>query len=195
MALYHGGKSLDAEICIDLKTNKIVMDYSLNAVASPYESNTSAVLKDDFKKLPRTEKIKHFAVQIPVFAFFLAYMTVTVPLITTAYKYNLIKNHEYQLEHQRLMRDLFINGIHSYVDVYEGPLDSKTLTFMIPNNLWVHYTLEGDYNTELIAVNLKRNFVHRKKFGIYDQVIQRGWKVVFDFENIPQSGKCTLTST
>jgi hypothetical protein len=195
MTIYHGGKSLDAEISINLKTGEMVMDYTLNKVASKYSSNDSAVLKDDFKALTEKQKWIEVAKRLPVTMFGMAYFIFTVPIVTFALHRGILKNENYQVEHQKFMKRIYTGSFFSYQEVFEGPTDRKTLSINIPHNLWMQYTLEGDYQKEVEAIELKRKFVTRKKFGVYEQIVQRGWELVFTFGNPPQSGRCIVEHT
>jgi hypothetical protein len=193
--LYHGDKSLDAEITMDLKTGEITMDYSLNKIASPYNSNTSAILKDEYRDLQRKNRFVETVKKVPLTILYGCYMIFTVPIVTFVLSKGLVKNHQYQIEHQHFMKWIFMNTLHSYQEIREGPLESSKLTVGIPNNLWMEYHLDGEYKDKIKSIELKRHFITRKKFGVYTQIVQRGWDLIFTFDGIPASGKCIIEHT
>lgn len=195
MTIYHGNKSLDAEIFVDLKTGEMVMDYTLNKVASRYSSNDSAVLKDEFESLPNKQKWIEVVKRIPASLFGLAYLVFTVPVVTFALHRGILKNENYQVEHQKFMKKIYVESIFSVQEVIEGPQDRNSIEIYLPNNLWMQYNLEGEYQKEVKSIELKRRFVTRKKFGIYEQIVQRGWNLIFTFEHPPQSGRCVVEHT
>lgn len=195
MTIYHGFKALDAEIFIDLKTGEMVMDYTLNQIASKYRSNDSAVIKDDFRDLPRKQRWIEVTKRLPVVLLMVAYCSFTVPLVTFALHRGIIKNENYQVEHQKFLKSLFIGGFFSYQEITEGPQETSTVKIWLPYNLWMRYSLYGDYQREVKSIALKRHFVNRKKFGVYEQIVQQGWDLIFSFEHPPQSGMCVVEHT
>jgi len=195
MVIYHGGKSLDAEISINLKTGEMVMDYTLNKVSSKYSSNDSAVIKDDYKALSEKQKWIEVAKRLPITMFGIAYFCFTVPIVTFALHRGILKNENYQVEHQKFMKRIYTGSFFSYQEVIEGPQELNHIKIGIPHNLWMQYNLEGEYQEEIKSIELKRHFVTRKKFGVYEQIVQRGWDLIFTFDHPPQSGRCIVEHT
>lgn len=171
------------------------MDYTLNQIASPYHSNDSAILKDEYRELTSKNQTIETLKKLPLSLLFGCYMLCTVPIVTFVLSKGLVTNHRYQIEHQHFMKWIYMNTLYSYQDIREGPLESSKLTIGIPNNLWMEYHLEGEYKDKIAAIELKRHFMTRKKYGLYLQVVQRGWDLIFTFDGIPSSGKCIIEHT
>jgi len=194
MSLYHGDKSLDAEIYIDMKTGDVIMDYTLNQVSSAYSSNNSAVLQDDFSKLTVITRFVEIVKRAPTTLLAGVYMGITVPIVTFVLSRGMVSNPVYQLEHQRFMKWLFQYNLFSEIQIVQGPYRYNELKFHLPKNLWMEYRLEGDFQKFASSIKLERHFVHMKKFGVYDQIRQRGWDLIFTFDEPPKEGRCIIES-
>jgi hypothetical protein len=192
MSLYSGDKSLDAEIFIDLETGKLLMDYSLNEKGSDYSSSTSCELKNDFKKLPFKRRIIEVCKRIPATMFLIGYCFATMPIITFLLKHKIIKNKNYQIEHQLLLKQLFSNNLIVHQKIREGALREPVIVFWFSRNIWMSYKLEGEYQKEIKSIALKRHFQKMKLYGLYEQVRQNGWDLIFEFNHTPQSGSCIV---
>ena len=194
MTLYSGNKALDAEIFLDLETGKLTMDYSLNEKGSDYESSTSCKLKDKFSELGRWMKIKEISKRIPTTIFFICYSISAMPIITFLLKHKIVKNKNYQIEHQLLLKKMLSYNLGVHQKIREGPLQEPVMIFGFSHNVWMSYQLEGEYQKEIKSIALKRHFQKRKLYGIYEQVRQNGWDLVFEFHHAPQSGSCIIES-
>lgn len=192
MAQVVGNKSLDAEIFMDLKTGEVTFDYTLNQIASPFNSNTSAVIKDEFLDLPFKVRFWETCKKIPVATLSFFYIVITVPLITGLMCKGILKNKAWQVEHQKLLKWFYVDGRFSNNVVVNGPLENNRYKIWLPNNLWFEYHMEGDFKTMMKGMSLTRHFYTTKKFGEYTQIRQGGWDLEFVFDGIPQTGSCTV---
>jgi hypothetical protein len=194
MALYSGDKALDAEIFLDLETGKLTMDYSLNEKGSDYSSSTSCELKDEFSKLSKWTRVKEISKRLPTTAFFICYCISTMPIITFLLKHKIITNKNYQIEHQLLLKKMFSDNILVHQKIKEGALREPIIVFGFSHNVWMSYKLEGEYQKEIKSIALKRHFQKVKLYGIYEQVRQNGWDLIFEFHHTPKSGSCIVES-
>lgn len=192
MTIYPGTRSLDAEIHIDFDKKEINMDYNLNKLGSPYNSNESVILKNEFDNLTKKEKIIKIIKVFFIWYFTIFYYAFIVPEITFLTERNFIKNKNYQIEHQRILKycQSITSGIH--VRKFEGPFKNNKLECKIPRNIWFSYTMEKDFEKEIKSISLLRNFETTKIFGIYEKIAQCGWKIIFEFKNPPQEGSLIL---
>lgn len=194
MTTYSGNKSLDAEISLDFNTGEILMDYSLNDKGDPYQSNTSVTIKDDLKELPKKDKAKAYLKATGFVCALVAY-GFTAHLLTFLLQHGWIKNKNYQIEHQKILKYLIMNTHGIDQKVFEAPLDTTELKYKLYNNLWFNYQLEGDFQTEIEKIQLKRHFETTKRFGKFEQIKQHGWDLIFTFKTPPQTGKCVIEHT
>lgn len=187
MSIYCGNKSLDAEIILDLINNNITMDYSLNTVSNPYNSNTSAILEDEFKNIKIIDKVKESVRLFAYITFFLSY-GITTWVITFIMKRGLLKNKNYQIEHQRILKDCILNIRGLEKEIFTAPFFDQNLICHLKNNLWLQYHLEGDCQTKIKTISLKRHFYEIQRFGKFKSIRQDGWDLMFYFESPPQTG-------
>ena len=194
MTEYSGIKSLDAEVTLDFIKKNIIMDYSLNKFGSPYESNSSTVLNNTFKKISFIEKCKE------VFMFGctgIALLPIACfsPIHTFCTEHQLITNPKIHYGYQQLLKHICIRGRGMVEQCKSGELFEPIITFSIHNNVWFEYELGGEYSNKIKSVALKRRFLKIYRFGKYPYQQQSGWNVIFEFTEIPKSGSCILRST
>lgn len=193
MSIYSGNKSLDAEIKLNFIDRTITMDYSLNKFGNPYSSNHSVILNNSCKKQPILTRIKCAVIgivasiiSIPVFSF--------MPIMTFMTEHDIIgensKNFQYKV--QRMYRYVLVHSRGIYEQSHSGKLNGNILAFHIPNNLWVSYELDGEYEEHIKSVSLSRNFVKHKIGGEFDCLKQNGWNIIFEFITPPESGSCYI---
>lgn len=191
MTFYSGVKSLDAEIIVDFIRGDIHMDYSLNSLGSLYNSNTSMVLGSEWAGKSFLVKMQYI-----LWGTLLILATPTmvwyVPLSTFLFNKGFVKSPEAQYDHQNFMRWFWTNYRGIYERKMEGVLKDTILEFKLPHNLYVEYELEGDYQNKIKSVSLLRNFLRHKKFGTFWETRQDGWKLIFEFVDIPQWGSCIV---
>lgn len=191
MTLYPGTKSLDAEIALNFFDGNIVMDYSLNKFGSPYESNTSTILASEWKTTSIVLKFIYLVwLGILLLALFAVALIVTTMTFLSYHRF--VTNHKIQYYYQSYLKFFYSNlkGISEQSST--GQLYSNQLIFIIPNNLWIEYELSGEYQNKIKVISLLRNFINRKRFGRFAEKVQWGWKIVFEFVDIPQSGSCII---
>lgn len=190
-----GNKSLDAEIYIDLVKGDITFDYSSNAIASPYNSNTSAVKLDEFGDLPLWEQWREGIRRTPVIILFILYNVVTTPIVTWCMHRGYLKRKEWQVEHQKLLKWFYVDNLCGKRQIIAGPLDQKFLRVWLQHNMWFEYNLDGDFKDMVTKISLVRHYDNLLMFGKYNKIRQDGWDIEFQFCDIPQTGKCTIDSS
>lgn len=193
MTRYAGLKSLDAEIHLDLENHKVVMDYTLNHLQSPMDSNNSAKLTSQWWIARKNKKVflKEYFTQIGLT--FLAFlMFIYIPIFTCLSNWGYLKNPNYQYKHQNFLRWFSTRSNGTYELSHTGPCPTDTVTFWVSNNIWIKYQLEKEYQEKLVSVSLVRNFIKFKRFGKYLEVKQSGWLVLFKFSSPPQEGSCII---
>jgi hypothetical protein len=194
MSIYSGNKSLDAEIQLNFQDETIVMDYSLNKFGSPYSSNNTMTLNDEFSSKPLLIRLKYvllaiFAhiLSIPVFA--------TMPILTTITEHSpwKRKNSTLQYKVQSLYKWVLLHRNGTFIQSRSGAIHENKVVFIMPSNLWFEYNLEGEYEEKIKTIELTRNFIPHARFGIFICEKQRGWKTTFEFTSPPQNGSCSIT--
>jgi hypothetical protein len=194
MSIYSGNKSLDAEIQLNFEDETIVMDYSLNKFGSPYSSNNTMTLDDEFTSKPFLIQLKYvllsiFAhiISIPVFSF--------MPIMATITEYYPWKRENSTLQYkvQNVYKWVLLNRSGTFTQSRSGVLNGDTIIFNMPSNLWFEYELTGDYEQNIKSITLTRNFIPHARFGIFACVKQRGWNVTFKFTSPPRNGTCNIT--
>ena len=195
MTEYSGDKAFDAEMFIDLQTGKLTMDYTLNKKADIYDSNTGLTLKNEYPILPFNRAVYEGVRAGIILIFFTLYMMITMPVLTYCFHRGIIKNKQYQIEHQKLMKYMVVNTLGSTAIVKDAPLREHVLTLHLRNNTWISYKLEGDFETDIKNIALKRSFKKTMRFGKYEKVSQNGWDLIFEFNKPPQTGRCIVEHT
>jgi hypothetical protein len=192
MSIYSGNKSLDAEIEMDFTKGKIKMDYSLNVIGDPYSSNSSVTIKNDFNNpsLKIYEFVRRLAFMIAILAY-----TGTGHLMTFCIERGWIKNKNYQVEHQKILKYIVSNTFGVKLVTIEAPIFESEVVYRIPNNLYFNYKLYGECESEIEKISLKRHFEKSKYFEKYNKIQQHGWDVIFNFRKPPQTGKCIIEYT
>lgn len=192
MKLYAGIKSLDAEIFIDLESCKISMDYSKNYLGLPTNSNTSAVLdREGWMAQPFSTRLKWVLIRSFLPSLILIPYLLYVSFST--YYFLIFKSDaKGQLDHQELIRYLtaIMNGMLE--EERGGALLEKKLEFIMPNNIWVEYELKGEYQKFVKKISLTRNFMTFYRYGKFKTTQQNGWKLTFEFSELPSSGSCLV---
>jgi hypothetical protein len=188
---YGGTKALDAEIKIDFSSNEILMDYSTVKGFARYDSNHSVFLKDDWKAQLIHVRLAYILWQdvihliMPVFALYQIYFTWLVAC-------GVIRSADAMYDHQRLMQYIYTFKEDIWEKSVSGPLETKALKFMVPNNLFLGYKLTGQYREKVKAISLTRRYLKRKQFGVFERIQQQGWWLTFEFTDPPQEGSCTV---
>lgn len=190
MGVYSGDKSLDAEIYLNLITGELTMDYSMNKYGTPYNSN-ELELKNDLRTMPRVLRLKRVATNI-IFGIFMIMYGFTAAVLTYLTTHGKVKNKNYQVEHQKLMKYVSERcfGIVRYQ--LDAPIRELVVTVPLRRNLWVGYTLEGECRDKIKSIALKRRIVTHILEGKYHRQSQSGWNLIFEFTDYPQTGKCII---
>jgi hypothetical protein len=191
MTVYPGNKSLDAEITLNFENGTVLMDYSLNRFGSPYQSNDSTILYNQYRNLQPIERLKEETIHLFFILLFLGLIPI-IPIMTFLNSHQIVNQPNIQYKYQKYLRWVFLNAFGSYIQSKGGPLNNDELTFIIPNNLWVEYNLRGDYQEKVKSISLLRNFVRYMLDGKFEKIQQRGWKVVLKFKSPPQNGYCEI---
>jgi hypothetical protein len=189
MSRYAGLKSLDAEIDLDLVLGEIRMDYSLSKI--PAIDSSSLILDSEWRALPIVTKLKYAAFMIFLLAASLP-VGILMLFMTIASENGKITDSNIQYKYQNFLRwyALSINGLSEQLQ--EGQLRDTVLEFNIQRNVWFEYKLTGDYQEKVKKISLRRRFISFKRYGIFSETRQVGWKVIFEFTEPPQSGKCLI---
>lgn len=191
MTRYAGVKSLDAEITLNLLDGNIVLDYTHNSNGNPFESNRSATIYSEWKDASFPTRfiyvlwweITHF---VMIFGL-IFYM----PIMTWLGSRQMLSP-ETQYKHQKFLKWYYIQSEGIHVQRIAGKYDRKTILFHIDANVWLEYKLCGDYKDKVQKISLKRNFQLFKRFGVFNELRQNGWNVIFEFSEPPQHGSCKI---
>jgi hypothetical protein len=191
MTAYGGSKSHDAEIVLDFINENVIMDYSLNKFGSSHNSNSSVAVNSTYKKLSFFNKFLEYIIFIHKCFCYLPVILI-MPLMTILIEKRIIVNQKFHYWYQRFLKFCCV-GIHGITEqIKSGKLYEPILIFYIPHNVWFEYNLDGDYQNKIKSISLKRCFFTHYSFGKYPKQQQRGWNVIFEFTDIPQSGSCVL---
>jgi hypothetical protein len=191
MTRYAGVKALDAEIILNLVEGTVTMDYSLNKLGNPLQSNFGAVLESEWKsqslltRLLYILRVTGLLLIHPFFAF-------VIVLFTFLTERKLITNPKWQYNYQRFYAWIDSNIDGKWEQSQTGALKDTRLTFPIWSNLFLEYELTGDYKDKIKSISLLRNFQTHWRFDKFKEITQKGWNVVFEFTDPPQSGSCTV---
>lgn len=190
MGVYSGDKSLDAEIYLNLITGELTMDYSMNKYGTPYNSN-DLVLTNDLRNMPRNLRLKRIATNL-LFTTFMIMYGMTTAVLTFLTAHGKVKNKNYQIEHQKLMKYVSERcfGIVTYE--IEAPIRELVVTVPLRRNLWVGYNLNGECRDKIKSIALKRRIVTHILEGKYRRESQSGWNLILEFTDYPQTGKCII---
>lgn len=191
MTRYAGVKSLDAEITLNLLDGNISIDYTHNSSGNPFESNRSATIYSEWKDAPFLTKflyalwweITHFVMPFGLIFY--------VPIMTWLGSRQMLSP-ESQYKHQKFLKWYYIQSSGIRVQRIAGKNDRKTVLFHIDANVWLEYNLCGDYRDKIKSISLKRNFQLFKRFGVFNELRQNGWNVIFEFTEPPQHGSCKI---
>lgn len=192
MTEYSGDKAFDAEMFIDLQTGELTMDYTLNTTADILDSNSGVTLKNEFREQPRKIIILENIRSMIIMLFSVIYLGITMPLLVRGFHKGWIKNKNYQIEHQKLLKYMFSNCRGTDFEIIDAPIKEHVLTVHLNNNMWISYKLEGDFETEIKTIALKRSFKKTMIYGKYERIRQNGWDLIFEFNKPPQTGKCIV---
>jgi hypothetical protein len=194
MTEYTGRNALDAEIQLDLVKGDIIIDYSLNKFGSNMDSNMSySDDTDTFAKLPVLARgycwVKFIGI-MSIGMIGIAFTSITSQLVSKDGWFR-----DLPQKHQKFMAWFHKQTLGIRIHTVSGKLPEPKIVIQIPNNVWIHYELTGDYEKKIKSVSLKRNLVSYLEFGKFPKTAQRGWKVIFEFTDIPEDGSCTLQRT
>jgi hypothetical protein len=192
MTAYAGTKSHDAEIVLDFVNKHVTMDYSLNKLGSPHQSNTSAVFNNTIIKLSIYQRLKEWIKFLLIVLFSYVPVTLIMPIMTTLLEHNILTNTTIHYWFQKWLKYSCVSTRGLIEQSKDGKLYEPILTFHIPHNVWFEYNLDGDYQDKIKSVALKRCFYTHYVFGKYPQQQQKGWNIIFEFTDIPQNGSCIL---
>jgi len=168
------------------------MDYSLNSFGSPFSSNDSTVISNEWRDAPFLKRLPYAAFSLLLLVAFIP-LGILIPTFTAINQSKAIKPGPiWQLRYQKLLKWYLENALGTLEQSREGELKDFVLVFTIPNNIWIYYDLKGEYSEKIQMVALKRRFLIQYKFGRFKEIRQRGWNVVFTFSDLPRSGSCTI---
>jgi len=104
----------------------------------------------------------------------------------------ILKNKQWSIQHQKINRVLSEAAFGKIVYKKEGLLLENNLIVWLPHNMWLQYSLEGEYKAECITISFTRHLKKRIVADKYEQVKQDGWDLTFSFNKPPQQGSCTV---
>lgn len=168
------------------------MDYSKNVFHNPADSNSST--RNDFtntwKNLPLWKRIPIATLYLSKILFVCA-VAIEMSIVTPISHRGWLP-HWFHYPYQAFLKWFFItfNGI--YTEIYDGDLGSDHIRFQIPQNIWFGYELSGDYEKYITKVSFVRNYRRFKKYNMFDQLVQNGWLIVFEFSQPPKAGSCKV---
>ncbi|MDD3967144.1 MAG: hypothetical protein PHP63_08885, partial [Candidatus Marinimicrobia bacterium] len=174
MTQYTGTKSLDAEFELDFKTRTILFDYSKNNLAGFGDSNHSALLPGStWLNLPLKTRIKPAAADtfVRMFSVFIDLGVLGLTILSRWFS----SNESLHLYYQQMLKWLFIARSGTYVQEISGSIPSKNIKFVLENNIWFSYNLDGDYEKNLERIYFLRRFVKFKRYGQFEEMRQCGW--------------------
>lgn len=185
MTRYGGTKALDAEMKIDLIKKTILLDYS--------DYSTVGVLSSEWEKTTHRVKQKYllwvlaisFMRFFGIFGMYIMYFTILVNL-------GIIRSADAHFDHQNLLKYVYTFIYGTIEKTTSGELKESQLVVYLPANVYFEYVLEGEYKEKIQSVSLVRNYGTWKKFGVFKEVRQYGWNLIFDFIDPPKSGSCTV---
>jgi hypothetical protein len=195
MSFYAGTKSLDAEITLNFENKELLMDYSLNSSGDPYSSNNTVIINDEFENLPRWEQRKQNLFGILKIWGIIPILLVIMPTVTFLTENKWFKSPERHYKYQKFLKYLLSNTTGVYEQKKSGELGGSVVEFIMPNNVWFEYQLEGEYQEKIKNISLKRNLITHLKFGKYRRQKQKGWKVIFEFASPPTNGFVKILHT
>jgi hypothetical protein len=192
MTLYAGDRALDAEILLDLAEGKnLTIDYTLNRYQSGMNSNRAVIENHEWKNTSKKEKFKHSMVAAGTGCLIVPLLFL-MPLITALVNMGVLNNKNIHYKYQNLLKRITTATGGIWEESCCGEAHQKTITFTIPSNMWFEYELEGDYQTKIKKISLKRNIIKFRMFGKFLQRKQKGWNVIFEFIELPTNGSCTI---
>ena len=187
MSIFHGSKSLDAEIFVDLDNKKITMDYSQNKFQG-YDSSYSASRNSKFLEYPLKARLS--AVLLSMYLYFGCFILVFyLPLFSYLSNHGIIKNEIEHLEYQKFLKWYRSSRYGTFYFEQSGNADASKIIVNLQSNVWMTYKCEGDYKKYISGLSLTRNFVGFKRYGLFEEEKQFGWNLTFNFSQIPKEGK------
>lgn len=192
MTLYAGDRALDAEILLDLDEGKdLTIDYTLNRYQSGMNSSRAVIENHEWKNASKKERFKYSMIAV-VTGCLIVPLIFLMPLITVLADIGVLNNKNIHYKYQNLLKRITTATGGIYEESCCGKAHQKIITFKIPSNMWVEYELEGDYQTKIKSISLKRNIIKFRMFGKFLQRKQKGWNVIFEFIELPTNGSCTI---
>lgn len=98
-----------------------------------------------------------------------------------------------QIYYQKCMK--MISDTKQYEQITIGKQETNVLKIHVPNNLYIDYVLDGDYNKQIRSISLTRNLIKQIVFGIQQRQVQVGWNITFLFKKPPEYGYCIVRYT
>jgi len=193
MTRYGGTKALDAEMKIDLINNTILLDYSTVTGVARGNSNTGIVLSSEWECAPTLTQLKYvlWAMAIALIRVFVVFPLYCI-YFTVLANYGVIKSADAHFDHQNLLKYVYTFVFGTVEKVTSGELKEPQLVVYTSNNLYFEYVLEGEYKEKIKSVSLVRHYGAWKRFGVFREVRQYGWNLIFEFSDPPKSGSCIV---
>ena len=189
MSQYAGVKSLDAEITLNLSDGTINLDYYSNG--SLYNSNTSAVLKSDWRSASGRTRFK-YALWWEYLKFVMPFALIFyLPAVTYLGSKGKLSQ-KFQYEHQKFLKWYCTNVDGIKTQYVAGRHDGTIVKFHVDTNIWFEYLLNGDYQKKIRKVSLLREYRPFLKHGKFEEIRQDGWNIVFEFSEPLKEGFCEI---
>lgn len=190
---YIGNRSLDAEISIDFRTGKVLMDYSSNSFHDPLNSNTSMVEdeRNQWLNLPKWKM--HLLAIIFGQRYAWEFLVGILMGISTRLMRRKLFPEKLHYPYQNFLKNYYRLFYGTYHESFEGEMAGTILQVPVDKNIWVSYELEGDYEKYISQIHFDRRIREFHKFDNYPLFVQDGWVLTFEFEQPPQNGSCKVT--
>ena len=191
---YIGNHSVDAELELDLENGVINMDYT-NSFYRGCTLDSNHMLTLESKRLVSKPLIVVYNIfnSLVIFMLLSAGLTTTKMIVERLFNGLYIK-YSLQYYYQYVMKELVFMYRGFNEETKRGGLETNTLVFNIPNNLYFEYELLGDYSHEIKNIKLERRFV-KVLTPVKEKIKQDGWCIIFNFINPPKHGECKIVYT
>lgn len=191
---YIGNKSVDAELELDFEDGVINMDYT-NSFYKGAKLDSNHMLTLESKRLVSKPIVFLYDVfNIPIIFIMVSGLLTIMNMIIERLLNGLWVKYNLQYYYQYAMKELVFMWKGFNEEIKRGELETNTLFFNIPNNLYFEYELLGDYNNEIKSIKLERRFV-KLLTPVKEKIKQDGWRIVFNFKNAPKHGECKIVYT
>lgn len=191
---YIGNHSVDAELELDFEGGVINMDYT-NSFYRGCTLDSNRMLTLESKRLvSKPLTVLYDVFNITIIYIFLSGLLTTIKMIVERLFNGLWKKYDLQYYYQYAMKELVFMYRGFNEETKRGELETNTLCFNIPNNLYFEYELLGDYSHEIKNIKLERRFV-KVLTPVREKIKQDGWSIVCNFTNPPKHGECKIIYT